>query len=165
MGKIRDFIYRFLDIFYPLFKPFFNKQTYHYLACGGGNTILGLALYYYSYHEIFHKNTVDIKVFNLGFLHIHAHIAALFTTSFITFPIGFILTKYIVWSDSTLPGKKQLFRHINFFIFASFLNYALLKLFVDFLNWWAMPSQILTTVIIVIFSYLTQKYISFKKVS
>jgi putative flippase GtrA len=159
MEKVRDFIYRFLDIFYPLFKPFFNKQTYHYLACGGGNTLLGLVLYYYSYHNLFHKQMIDLGVFK-----IQAHIASLFTTSIITFPLGFILTKYIVWSDSTLPGKKQLFRHINFFIFASFLNYALLKLFVDLLDWWAMPSQILTTIIIVIFSYLTQKYISFKKV-
>lgn len=159
MDKIRQFIFNFLDIFYPLFKPFFNKQTYHYLACGGGNTVFALFLYYISYHLLFHKQPIDLYIFIIP-----AHIASMFTTSFITFPIGFFLTKYIVWSDSNLSGKKQLFRHFNFFIFATFINFWLLELFVDLFGWWAMPSQIITTIIIVIFSYLTQKYISFKKV-
>lgn len=159
MEKIRYFIIHFLDIFYPLFKPFFNKQTYYYLACGGGNTVFGLFLYYFCYHTVFEK-----QPFFFLFVTFKPHIASLFLTTLITFPIGFFLTKYIVWSDSNLSGKKQLFRHFNFVIFATFLNYGLLRFFVDFLNWWAMPSQILTTTIIVIFSYLTQKYISFKKV-
>jgi putative flippase GtrA len=158
MEKIRQYIFNFLDIFYPIFKPFFNKQTYHYLACGGGNTIFALALYYFFYHSVFHKLNLD-----LGFIALKPHIASMFSTTLITFPIGFFFTKYIVWSDSTLSGKKQLFRHLNFTIFAIFMNYGLLKLFVDHYDWWAMPSQIFTTFIIVIFSYLTQKYISFKK--
>jgi len=157
--KIQKFILSFLDIFYPLFKPFFNKQTYHYLACGGGNTIFALALYYFFYNTILHQEDLDLYIITFK-----SHMASLFMTSAITFPIGFYLTKFIVWSDSTLETKKQFFRHFSFLIFGTFLNYLLLKLFVETLNWWAMPSQILTTVIIVIFSYLTQKYISFKKV-
>jgi len=158
MKKIRLFIFKFLDLFYPLFKRFLNKQTYHYLACGGGNTVLALFLYFIAYHKIFHLTPLD-----LGFIALKPHIAAMFFTSLFTFPIGFFLTKYIVWSDSTLSGKKQLFRHLNFTIFATFLNYGLLKLFVDLWGWWAMPSQLLTTAIIVVFSYLTQRFISFKK--
>lgn len=73
----------------------------------------------------------------------------------------FFLSRYVVWSESTTTGK-QLMRHITFVILSVFMNYGLLKLFVDYLNWWAMPSQLLTTTIIVIFSYITQRYISFK---
>lgn len=159
MNKVRQFIFSFLDIFYPIFKPFFNKQMYHYLACGGGNTLFGLFLYFFNYHYVCNKQPFDILIITLK-----PHIASMFLTSLVTFPIGFFFTKYIVWSDSTLPGKKQLFRHFNFFLFATFLNYGLLKFFVEYLNWWAMPSQLITTIIIVIFSYLTQKHISFKKV-
>lgn len=158
MEKAQQIIFRFLDIFYPLFKPFLKKQTYHYLACGGGNTLFGLFLYYICLHYIFKQQPVDLYLITFK-----PHIASMFFTTLITFPIGFFFTKYIVWSDSNLPGKKQLFRHFNFVIFATFLNYGLLKMFVDFFHWWAMPSQIITITIIVIFSYITQKYISFRK--
>jgi putative flippase GtrA len=158
MQKIQHLIFLFLDIFYPLFKKIFDKQTYHYLACGGSNTLFGLVLYYYFYHYIFHLQNISI----LG-LTIHAHIASFIVSFIITFPIGFFLSRYVVWNESNLAGKKQLFRHMLFVLLSVFMNYGLLKLFVDFLGWWAMPSQFITTVIIVIFSYLTQKYISFKQ--
>ena len=158
--KVQKFIISILDIFYPLFKPFFNKQTYYYLACGGGNTVFALVLYYIFYNNLLHQEDLNLYIVTFK-----AHMASLFLTTAITFPIGFYLTKFIVWSDSNLETKKQFFRHFAFLIFGTVLNYFLLKLFVEILEWWAMPSQILTTVIIVIFSYLTQKYISFKKVN
>ena len=157
--KVQKLIITLLDIFYPIFKPFFNKQTYYYLACGGGNTLFALVLYYLIYNNLLHQEDLNLYIITFK-----AHMASLFLTTAITFPIGFYLTKFIVWSDSNLETKKQFFRHFAFLIFGTLLNYFLLKLFVEILEWWAMPSQILTTVIIVIFSYLTQKYISFKKV-
>ena len=158
--KVQKLVITLLDIFYPIFKPFFNKLTYYYLACGGGNTLFALVLYYLFYNNLLHQEDLNLYIITFK-----AHMASLFFTTAITFPIGFYLTKFIVWSDSNLETKKQFFRHFAFLIFGTVLNYFLLKLFVEILEWWAMPSQILTTVIIVIFSYLTQKYISFKKVS
>jgi len=157
--KIQKLIRSILDLFYPLFKLFFKKRTFYYLACGGGNTVFALVLYYFFYNNILHQNELDLYIITFK-----AHMASLFMTSAITFPIGFYLTKYIVWSESNLSTKKQFSRHFAFLIFGTLLNYILLKLFVERLEWWAMPSQILTTVIIVIFSYITQKYISFKTV-
>jgi putative flippase GtrA len=157
MEKLRTKIFFVLDIFYPLFKRFFNKQTYHYLACGGSNTLFGLFIYYFCYHTILNKQVVNLYLFSLK-----PHIASFFVSFLVTLPIGFFLSRYVVWSESTTPGKKQLMRHVAFVILSVFMNYGLLKLFVDYLSWWAMPSQLLTTTIIVIFSYITQRYISFK---
>lgn len=158
MEKVQNHIFRFLDIFYPIFKPFFNKQTYHYLACGGASTLFGLFVYYATYHYALNKEELE-----LSFITFKPHIATLFITTIITFPIGFFLTKYIVWTESNIPGKKQLFRHFLFVILSTILNYWLLKLLVEVVGWWAMPSQVITIIIIVILSYLTQKYISFRK--
>jgi hypothetical protein len=36
MGKL---IRQILDLFYPLFARFFDKQTYYYAACGGTNLV------------------------------------------------------------------------------------------------------------------------------
>jgi len=157
MKQFALFITKILDFFYPLFKRFMDKQTYYYAACGGGNTVLGFILYYFSFHYWLDKTDLD-----LGFYAFKPHIAAFFISFGLTFPSGFFLSKYVVWNDSYLKGKQQLVRHFLLVILFVFINYGLLKLFVEVFNWWPMPSQILTTSIIVIFSYLAQKYYSFK---
>ncbi len=156
ISKISKNIRFFLDFFYPIVKKIMDKQTFYYLACGGSNTLLGLVIFYYCENFIFHQKNI-----NVGF-EMHAHIAAFIISFIVTFPIGFFSSKYIVWDDSELTGKKQLFRHLTFVVISVFLNYGLLKLFVEYFNWWPFPSQFITTIIIVIFSYLTQKFISFK---
>lgn len=153
------FIVGILDVFYPLFSKFMNKRTYHYLACGGGKTVLALYLYYFSFHYILNKENL-----NLGFIEFKPHIGAFIISFIITFPIGFLLSKNVVWHESNLPWKTQFSRQMVFEIIAIVLNYFLLKLFVEFFQWWPMPSQIITTIIIVVFSYVTQKYFTFKTV-
>ena len=68
-----------------------DKQKYYYLVCGGGNTVLGLIVYFIGDHFLFHK--VDI---NLGFIAFKSHIASLLLSIIITFPIGFLLNRYII---------------------------------------------------------------------
>lgn len=160
MGNLRQFIYSSLDVFYPIFKPFFNKQTYYYVACGGANTLFQLAAFYYCDHFLVAKQDIDLSI-----IVFKPHIASLFFSILVAFPTSFLLTKYIVWSDSNISSKKQLFRHFSFVIISTSLNYGLLKLFVEKFNLWATPSQIFITTIIIILSYLTQKHISFKKVN
>jgi putative flippase GtrA len=43
-----------------------------------------------------------------------------------------------------------------------FLNYILLKLFVDGIGLYPTPSMMLTTVVVVMFSYLSQRHFSFQ---
>ncbi|MBI2259381.1 MAG: GtrA family protein [Flavobacteriia bacterium] len=153
-----NLIRSFIDLFYPLFKNLMNKQMFYYIACGGSNTLFGFVLYYYSYHHLLEKQN-----FSFFFIVISPHVAAFLFSFIVTFPIGFLLSKYIVWSDSYLKGKQQLFRHFLLVILFFLLNYILLKLFVEVFFWWPFPSQVITTSIIIIISYLSQKYYSFKE--
>ena len=148
-----------LDVFYPLFKGFMNKRTFHYLACGGGNTLLALLIYAYSFHNLLNEEN-----FNLGFIEFKPHIGAFLISFVITFPIGFLLSRYVVWHESNLSWKTQFVRHMTFVVLSTLLNYFLLKLFVEIFHWWAMVSQFISTVIIVIFSYITQRFFTFKTV-
>lgn len=147
-----------LDFFYPIFRKIMPKQTYYYVVCGGANTLFGFVIYYLTFHFFLNKKDLD-----LGFYSFKPHIASFFVSYGITFPIGFLLSKYVVWSESFLKGKQQLFRHIILQVIFVLMNYLLLKLFVEIFLWWPMPSQIFTTAIILVFSYLSQKYYSFKK--
>lgn len=135
-----------------------DLKTFRYLACGGGNTLLDIFIYFISYHFILHKSLVDLKIFAIS-----PHIAAFIIAFFITFPTGFLLMKYVVFTDSVLRGRVQLVRYFLLVFICILLNYIFLKLFVEEFGFYPTISKILTTVIVVSFSYLTQRYYTFKQ--
>jgi len=156
----RDLIIPIIDFFYPPFKKLMSLQTFRYAACGGGNTLLGLIIYSITYRYILKEETL-----HFGFYAFKAHVAAMFASSSIGFLIGFFLMKYVVFSASSLKGRVQLFRYLMLWLFCLLLNYLLLKVFVERLHMHAIPAQIVTIVIVVLFSYLSQKHYTFKSVS
>lgn len=146
-----------LDFFYPPFKKLMPIQTFRYGACGGGNTLFGLLIYYIGYHYIFAK-----QIFDFVFFAFKPHIAALFLSSIITFVIGFLLNRYVVFIDSYLLGRIQLFRYFLSFTFNLIINYGMLKLLVEIFHWNAMMSQVLTTCLVIVISYVTQRHFTFR---
>lgn len=156
--KIRVLILRFVDLFYPLFRRFMPLQMYRYAACGGGNTALNILIYFITYNFILQK-----QVLQLGFIAFTPHIAAFLIAFCFTFPIGFYLSMYVVFHGSFLKRRVQLFRYFLVAMVCIVLNYVLLKLFVEGLGWYPTPSMVITTGIVVLFSYLSQRHFSFKK--
>lgn len=143
--------------FYPPFKRFMPEQTFKYAATGGANTALDIFLYFISYNFILRKEILD-----LGFYAISPHIAAFIMSFCITFPTGFILAKFISFPGSYLRKRIQLLRY-GFTVSGSIvLNYIFLKLFVEIFGWYPTPSKIVTTGIVIIFSYTAQKYFTFR---
>ena len=132
-------------------------QTFRYAACGGANTLLGLFIYTISFKYLLHEQVLD-----LGFYAFKPHIAALFIAFCINFPVGFLLMKFVVFHDSNMKGRIQLFRYFVIFVASLIINYWLLKLLVEVLNVYAVLAQIITTVIIVLFSYFMQRNFSFR---
>ncbi len=132
-------------------------QTFRYAACGGANTVLGLFIYYIGYQYLFARENFDF-----GFFAFKPHIAALFLSCAVSFIVGFLLNKFVVFTGSNLRGRIQLFRYFLSFAFNLVLNYLLLKMLVEWLHWDALLSQFLTTALVVTVSYLSQKHFSFK---
>lgn len=153
----KDKIIRFIDFFYPPFRKFMPEQTFRYAACGGANTVLGLAIYFVFYQFVFKGEDFDF-----GFYAFKPHIAALFVSFCINFIVGFLLMKYVVFVDSNLRGRIQLLRYFLSFAFNLVINYGLLKLFVEVLGMNALLSQLITTCIVILISYLSQKHFTFK---
>ncbi|HNR15550.1 MAG TPA: GtrA family protein [Chitinophagaceae bacterium] len=157
LHSARDFILPVIDFFYPPFRRLMNLQTFRYAASGGGNVLLGFLVYSLSYKFLFFE-----KDFHFGFYAFKGHIAALFLSFCITFPIGFFMSKYVVFTDSNMKGRIQLFRYFMICMFNLVLNYLLLKIFVEKLNVQPILAQVMTVVIVVVFSYLAQRNFSFK---
>lgn len=157
-SKVRDFIVKIIDWVYPPFSRIIPHETFVYLVCGGGNTLLDIILYFISYNFI-----LDKEMLNLGFITISPHIAAFMMSFCITFPLGFLLAKYITFSQSDIRGRIQLFRYGVTVVMCILLNYVFLKLFVEIFHWYPTLSKIATTVIVAVYSYLSQKHYTFKK--
>jgi putative flippase GtrA len=153
----KNLIISAIDLFYPPFRKMMNIQSFRYLACGGANTLLDIVLYFVSYNFVLDKQNLD-----LGFIVISPHIAAFIIAFCISFPSGFWLMRSIVFSDSVLRGRVQLFRYFLLVAVCIILNYVFLKLFVEQWGIYPTPSKLLTTIIVVSFSYLTQKHFTFR---
>lgn len=147
-----------IDFFYPPFKKFLNLQTFRYIVCGGTNTFLDILIYFISYNFILHKQVVF-----LGSIAVKPHIMAFIMSFIISFPTGFYLNRNVVFTGSTLRGRVQLFRYLLLVVICIILNYVFIKLFVEQFNIFPTVAKILTTVIVVSFSYITQRYFTFKK--
>ncbi len=134
-----------------------SLQTYRYAASGGGNTVLGLLIYIISFKYIFAG-----EVFDLGFYAMKGHVAALAASFLITFPVGFFMSKYVVFSDSGMKGRIQLFRYFMVCMFNLVLNYILLKIMVERFHIHPILAQVITICIVIVFSYVAQRNYSFK---
>ena len=146
-----------IDWFYPIFKKMMPLKTFRYAACGGANTILDISLFFLAYNYILDKQITD-----LGFISISPHIASFMISFCITFPIGFYLSRYVVFQETTVTKRKQLMKYFIVVLGCVLLNYGFLKLFVDYFGWFPTMAKIVTTFFVVIFSYTSQKNFTFK---
>ena len=153
----RDLLLPMIDFFYPPFRRMMGLKTFRYAASGGINTLLGLAVYFISYKYVLREENLE-----LGFFAFKSHVAALFISFCICFPFGFFLMKYVVFSDSNMKGKVQLVRYFMLYLFNLALNYLLLKVFVETLHVYPVLAQVITTIVIILFSYAAQRNFTFK---
>ena len=132
-------------------------QTFRYAASGGINTGLGFVIFYIGFKFIFREHPFDLRFYAL-----EAHSAALFLSFCFCFPFGFFLMKYVVFSDSKMKRRVQLFRYFVLYVFNLGLNYIFLRVLVESLKIYPVFAQIITTVIIILFSYVAQRNFTFK---
>lgn len=118
---------------------------------------LDILLFYFSFHFILHRQNL-----NLGIIVLKPYNAALMMAFCVTFPLGFYLSKHIVFNGSYLRGRTQLFRYGFIVAINLLLNYVILNILVQYLHIYPTISKILTTCIVILFSYFAQKYFTFR---
>lgn len=148
-----------IDFFY---KPFgrlipMPLETFRYAATGGFNTILDIFLYFLCYNFIIDKRVLDLKIVSIS-----PHIAAFLIVFPVTFFTGFLFAKFITFTSSELRGRIQLIRYMIAVSGSIFLNYVFLKLLVELGGLWPTLAKIITTGIVVTYSYFIQKFFTFK---
>jgi len=157
---IRKTILAIVDFFYPLFKRFMPLQTYRYAACGGVNMIFDIAVFTY-----INTYMLQQKVVYMGPFAFKSYVVAFVISFCLTFPVGFYLSRYVVWQQTETKKRIQFFRYFLIVAACVGLNYILLNVFIQEFHWWPFVSKLVTTVIVVVFSYLTQRNFSFRAVN
>ncbi len=161
-AKIRDIIVDVID-FCHVHIPFVKvipKQTFRYIACGGTNTVLGLVLYSLVFVHVLHQAEY---VHIIGDLQITSRVAAWFVQFMFCLPVGFLLSSYVVFPESQIHGRVQLFRYIMSTLIFLLMSYVLTKMFaivIPIVR--ADIANIFVALITTILSYLTQRFFTFK---
>ena len=159
LSAATNIINKTIDFFYPPFARFIPQQTFRYLACGGSNTVLGLALYSFGFNIILHRASTHIA----GNVYITAPVGAQIISLIVSFPTGFFLSRYIVFPESNLQGRKQLFRYALSMATFILLTYVLIKTFALLLPMVrADVSYVFISLIVTVLSYLSQRFFTFK---
>ena len=154
-----------MDFFYPLFKKFMDKQTYYYAVCGGCNTVLSWVLFELFFRVLFHKanTTFDFEFHGeaVNFT-VTAYTYSAFLCFIISITIGFLLNKYVVFTESALKGHHQLMRYGISAMISFLVSWILLKVFIEGFNFYPFFANIASTFFVVIISYMLQRKFTFK---
>lgn len=121
--------------------------------------MLGIIIYSLVFNYMLHRHDVHIY----GDFSLTARVASLFIAFCINFPIGFVLSSYIVFPESQIHGRVQLFRYSAATLSFILLSYVLTKVFAV-----AIPlvradvANIFVSMITAVLSYLSQRFFTFK---
>lgn len=154
---MRKFILDIIDFFYPPFRRWFTPHTFRYIVSGGITVSTGIIGYFIIFNYVLKQQDVHI-----GDYLITAPIAALMLESTLTFCVGFMLNKYLVFTQSNLKGRIQLFRYATVYGTNILLNYALMKILIEGFRFYPSVAKAVITIGLAVFSYFSQKYFSFR---
>lgn len=169
--QLSNFLTKFVDCFY--IKPFHKipKQTFRYIMCGGINFVVTMFFYAVAYNFIFDGLApVDVSTLPVsipesfakdGLLDV-SHFAALGISLPVNCLLGFWLQRNISFKHSPLRRRIQFSRYFLTAIIALTMTLLLTGLFVDVWGVWPTPAQMIIYCITAVFSFVMQKFFTFK---
>jgi putative flippase GtrA len=154
---MRKALLKIIDFFYPPFSKWISVDTFRYMVSGGTTLATGIIAYYVIYNLVLHQKNI-----HLSFVMITAPIAALVIETMITLTVGFMLNKYLIFTESNLKGRVQLFRYGSVVATNFLLNYALIKMLVEAFGFYPTIAKVVTSLLLAVFSYFSQKHFTFR---
>jgi putative flippase GtrA len=136
-------------------------QTFRYLACGGSNTVLNIVVESLAFNHVFKGHPIHLYGSNV----IAPEVSAWIVAFAISFPAGFILSRHIVFPESNLHGRIQLFRYALTTASFILLTYLLIKAFtfcIPMVNQTVRYTAI--CIITAVLSYISQRRFTFKTI-
>ena len=136
---------------------FVNHTVVKFFLSAGVAFLVDVVVYYIFVNFVFKGE----KVFFLGKAHSPNNLSL--TISYATgVVINFLITKYAVFTESNLKGRKQFIRFISVAALGFFANYVLLRFFIEYLDFYPTLSRIASALSLGIASFFVHKFFTFK---
>jgi putative flippase GtrA len=145
----------FLDFFYPIVSRIFDKTTYYYAVAGSTNLVLGWVLFWVLDHWVIHSKTVKLPLIEHP---VHSYTVIAAACGVFSFLFGFMMMRYVVFTESQLKGRVQFFRYGLSALISATVNWIM----VDTFAWNASLCNVFASVVVVTISYFLQRKFSFK---
>lgn len=146
-----------IEFFYFDFISFIPLTTFKYIVCGLTTLSVGFVTYLISFYLILEGQNIATPYYTFS-----PHVASQFFSFCVSFPTGFFLNRLIVFTESELRGRVQLFRYTLSVLSSLLFSIFLIKLFIDVMDFNETIGKICTDITVTIYSYFVQQYFSFK---
>lgn len=141
-----------------MIKKLFQNKIIRYFFSAGIATGVDVSVYFIAFNFIYQKQ--DVHLFQLIILSAPtASLAMSYTCGLIT---NFLITKYLVFTESDLKGVHQLARYILVALLILVLNYFMMSFLIKVLEWYPTIARIVSAVSVGMISFVIHKFYSFK---
>ncbi len=156
---MKDLISKIIEWLYlPLLRKIFPRELFRYGVCGAITILLDWFLFWLCYNYLFDQRNQDA-----GFFVFSAYTLSKLVSAPTAALAGFWLQKNITFRASSLRHATQFLRYLLVFCANFLVNILIGKDFlVEQFGFWATPANMAVTVLTIAFSFLMQKYFTFR---
>ena len=141
-----------------MIRAIIENKIIRYFLSAGVATGVDVTVYFLAYNFIYEKQ--DIHLFNLVTLSAPTGSLVLsYTCGLVT---NFLITKYLVFTESDLRGIHQLARYILVAVLILVLNYFFMSFLIKILEWYPTLSRVVSALTIGLLSFVIHKFYSFR---
>jgi len=123
--------------------------------------VLNIFFQFIAINFVLHKQSVHIP----HLVTISPEVAAYMMAFTLSFPTGFIMSRYIVFPESNLHGRIQFFRYGLTTVTFILISYTLVRVFAYYVPAHPTVSYTFIQVIVAVLSYISQRAFTFRTVS
>ena len=137
-------------------RKLIKNQIVRFILSAGAGFIVDISAFYLFYHNLLTQKTYQI--FNITLRNFSISLALSF---FMGVLVNFLITRYLVFSESTLAPYKQFLRFVSVAIIGFFANLGAIKILIQDFNMYPPVARIVAALSLFFASYFVHKLFSF----
>lgn len=156
---MKELISRTIEwLYFPFLRRTLSRELFRYGVCGAITVLFDWLLFWFCYNFFFVQRNWDV-----GFFVFSAYTLSKLVSAPTAALVGFWLQKNITFRASSLRSATQFLRYLLVFCANFLINILIGKDFlVEHFGLWATPANMAVTILTIVFSFLMQKYFTFR---
>lgn len=140
-----------------VFQRIYNNTVVRFFLSAGIAFIADILIYFITINYVEAQQNVMIFSYRA-----EVHEFSLLVSYSCGVLINFLITKYAVFSESTVASRRQFFRFALIAFVGFFANYILLRFLIEYLNFYPTLARIISALSLGVASFYIHKFFTFK---